>query len=109
MKYQTLRRRLCTAVVALAACAALAAPAAAEPGNDYPQPVQIKSGDTPVDFPGVSGTRDVETIPTPANVTESNGFDWPSAAIGAGGAGLLILLSVGGVALVSRRHVRVVR
>jgi len=38
------------ATVALAACVALAATAAAEPGADYPQPSSVKIGDTPVDF-----------------------------------------------------------
>jgi hypothetical protein len=64
-------RRRAALVLALAACAALAAPAAAEPGADYPQgsgartgatPADLaqrvvpapKSGDTPADFPGAS-------------------------------------------------------
>ena len=38
------------ATVALAACVALAATAAAEPGADYPQPSSAKIGDTPADF-----------------------------------------------------------
>jgi hypothetical protein len=42
--------RLATAALALAACAALAAPVAAEPGSDYPQPSAAKIGDTPADF-----------------------------------------------------------
>jgi hypothetical protein len=37
-------------VLALVACAAVAAPAAAEPGADYPQPSSAKIGDTPADF-----------------------------------------------------------
>jgi hypothetical protein len=43
-------RRLRAATLGLAACAALAAPAAAEPGADYPQPSSVKIGDTPADF-----------------------------------------------------------
>jgi hypothetical protein len=50
MKLHPHSRRLRTAVLALAACAALAAPAAAEPGSDYPQPSTTKIGDTPADF-----------------------------------------------------------
>jgi hypothetical protein len=37
-------------LLSLVACAALAAPAAAEPGSDYPQPSTAKIGDTPADF-----------------------------------------------------------
>ncbi len=37
-------------IVTLIACAALAAPAVAEPGSDYPQPSTAKIGDTPADF-----------------------------------------------------------
>ena len=43
-------RSLRTVMIALAACTALAAPAAAEPGSDYPQPAGDKIGDTPADF-----------------------------------------------------------
>ena len=39
-----------TAILTLAACAALAAPAVAEPGSEYPQPSTAKIGDTPADF-----------------------------------------------------------
>jgi hypothetical protein len=44
------RRRIRALVLGFAACAALAAPAAAEPGADYPQPSSAKIGDTPADF-----------------------------------------------------------
>jgi hypothetical protein len=43
-------RRLRAATLGLAAFAALAALAAAEPGTDYPQPSSVKIGDTPADF-----------------------------------------------------------
>ena len=43
-------RHIRALIFALAACAALAAPAAAEPGADYPQPTSAKIGDTPADF-----------------------------------------------------------
>ena len=39
-----------TTLLALVACAALAAPATAEPGSDYPQVSDAKIGDTPADF-----------------------------------------------------------
>jgi hypothetical protein len=58
--------RLRAATLGLAACAALAAPAAAEPGADYPQPSSVKIGDTPADF-----ARPVAPVPkigdTPAD------------------------------------------
>jgi hypothetical protein len=50
MKFHPHSCRLRTAALALAACAALTAPAAAEPGSEYPQPSRVKVGDTPADF-----------------------------------------------------------
>jgi hypothetical protein len=74
---------------------ALSAPAAvAQPAND-PQtsaPAESASSDAPV----------VRTI--------DEGFDWGSAAIGAGGAGAaFVLLSLGGVAYVARHRAPVPR
>ena len=43
-------RHIRALILGLATCAALAAPAAAEPGADYPQPSSAKIGDTPADF-----------------------------------------------------------
>ena len=43
-------RHIRALILGLAACTALAAPAAAEPGADYPQPSSAKIGDTPADF-----------------------------------------------------------
>jgi hypothetical protein len=84
------------AVAALAAPAAQAAPIL-EPGT----------GDTPG-----SATLDVtpiETEPTaPVTTTIDEGFDWGSAAIGAGAAGaLLALVSLGGYKFAARNHTRV--
>jgi hypothetical protein len=82
-----------TRLVALGlATSALAAPAA----SARPAPL-----DTPV--PPSNG-QPVAIEPEPAPVVQSvdEGFDWGSAAIGAGGAGALILLvSAGGI---SYRH-----
>ena len=50
MKLHPQIRRVRTAALAVAACAALATPALAEPGSDYPQPSLVKIGDTPADF-----------------------------------------------------------
>jgi hypothetical protein len=102
--------RLRVLALTLAACAALAAPAAAEPGADYPQPSSAKIGDTPADFPGMpdaSGTgkiSDPAAPPTLIEVPDTGGFDWISAAIGAGGAGVLIVASMSGIALTTRRR-----
>jgi hypothetical protein len=122
-------RRIRALILGLAACAALAAPAAAEPGADYPQPSSAKIGDTPADFaqplptpkagdtpadypgmPDASGAGTSSEPPPPlGEPTDAGGFDWPSAAVGAGGAGVVIVISLGGVALASRRGTRVAR
>jgi hypothetical protein len=86
MKFHRRRRRHIRALIlGLAACAALAAPAAAEPGADYPQPSSSakigdtpadfaqpvapapKAGDTPVDYPGASRAPEY-TAPTTVEV-----------------------------------------
>ena len=103
-------RRLRALALAFAACVTLAAPAAAEPGADYPQPSTTKIGDTPADFPGMPGATGTGEIsqptagPTLIEAPDAGGFDWISAAIGAGGAGALIVASMGGVALTARRR-----
>jgi hypothetical protein len=121
--------RLLVAVLGLLACVALAAPAAAERGADHPQPSSPKIvGDTPAGYPGASGAP-VAPVPRagdtpagypgtpraradsqPANAApsahEAGGFDWHSAAIGAAGASLLIVLSLGGVSVLSHRGLR---
>jgi hypothetical protein len=85
--------RLARLVVAGLATGALAAPAAlAQPIDAQPRAApEPGSGDPPV----------VRTI--------DEGFDWGSAAIGAGGAGAAIVLSLGGLALVSRDRIRPAR
>jgi len=50
MKSHRRRGHIGALILALVACTALAAPAAAEPGADYPQPSNAKIGDTPADF-----------------------------------------------------------
>jgi hypothetical protein len=62
------------------------------------------TGDNPADFPGMPGSPVVEPVPEPA--ASSGGFDWTSAAVGAGGAGLLIVVSLGGAAAASRMRMR---
>jgi hypothetical protein len=78
------------AVVALAAPAAQAAPSI-EPGS------------------GVTG-EPLAAEPPPITTTLDEGFDWGSAAIGAGGAGALIaLISLGGFTYSSRGRTAVPR
>jgi len=121
------RRR--AAPLGLLACAALAAPAAAEPGADYPQPPGPRiAGDTPTDYPGASrapvapapragnpladypGILGAPADSQPANAApnahQTGGFDLHSAAVGAAGAGLLIVLSLGGVSVPLTRRLR---
>jgi hypothetical protein len=50
MKSHRCRGHVRALILTLVTCAALAAPAAAEPGADYPQPSSTKIGDTPADF-----------------------------------------------------------
>jgi hypothetical protein len=136
MKPHRRRHRLRAAALGLAACAALAAPAGAlaEPGADYPQLSTAKIGDTPADYPGASrapvapapktgdtpadypgmpgapaNSEPADAAPTGVRAPEAGGFDWPSAAIGAAGAGLLIVLAVGGVSVLSRHRTRIAR
>jgi hypothetical protein len=79
-------RRLRTAALGLAACAALAAPtgALAEPGADYPQPSTPKIvGDTPADYPGMArppkATPLTQRPPLPPKRATSTGPPPPSA------------------------------
>ena len=65
-------------------------------------------GDTPADFPGMPGSP--QTPPRVAShASEASGFDWASAGIGAGAAGLVIVVSLGGATAASRLRFRTVR
>ena len=92
MKVSLHQHRLTRALAAGLVAGALAAPAA----SAKPAPIDpVQSG---------SGSQ-VAIEPEPAPVVQSvdGGFDWDSAAIGAGGAGaLLLLVSLGGVTYRSR-------
>ena len=59
--------------------------------------------------PDAQGNGEFVIEPTPVVQTVDDGFDWDSAAIGAGGAGaLLLLVSLGGFTYRSRhQHVRI--
>jgi hypothetical protein len=86
------------------------APRSGDTPADYPGTsgtIASKSGDTPADYPGMPGSPQT---PEPASHTQvAGGFDWTSAAVGAGGAGLLIVVALGGAATASRLRMRAVR
>ena len=67
-----------------------------------------RSGDTPADFPGMPGSPQIPP-PVASHASEASGFDWTSAAIGAGAGGLLIVVLLGGATAASRLRFRTVR
>jgi len=75
------------------------------PGNPHTQRLV---GDSPADFPGMPGSPQTPP-PVASQAPEASGFDWTSAGIGAGAAGVLIVVSLGGAAAVSRLRFRTVR
>jgi hypothetical protein len=96
------RTHLHRSIAAGLAVAALAAPAAqAAPIRDP------GSGDTP--GPAAIDVSTLEPAQAPSvTTTIDQGFDWGSAAIGAGGAGaLIVLVSLAGFKLMSRDETRV--
>jgi hypothetical protein len=79
-------------------------------GTHFPVAQQpSKAGDTPADFPGTAGSPVVVTEPVSSGSPEASGFDWTSAAIGAAGAGLLVVVSLGGASAASHVRMRTVR
>ena len=98
---QLLARLLAVGAVA----AALAAPAAvARPMDGQNDPVRPD--------PGTTAAVDSTPAPADAPIVRSvdAGFDWGSAAIGAGGAGaLVVLVTLGGFAYTSRNRIGVAR
>jgi hypothetical protein len=118
----TFRRRVRRGALALAVaaiCLPSSALAQGDTKTDYPgsagyvgthfpaAPQPSKAGDTPADFPGMPGSPIV--VSEPAAAPEASGFDWTSAAIGAGAAGLVIVVSLGGASAASRVRMRTVR
>ena len=95
--------RLARLLAAGVAASALAAPAAVARPIDGPnQPARPDPGMTAVE---------PESAPADAPIVVRHidaGFDWGSAAIGAGGTGaLVVLVSLGGIAVASRRRIGV--
>jgi hypothetical protein len=121
----TFRRRLRRGALALAVsaiCLPSSALAQGDTKTDYPgssgyvgthlptPPQQSKAGDTPADFPGTPGSPVVVAAPVSGGGSpEASGFDWTSAAIGAAGAGLLVVVSLGAASAASRMRMRTVR
>ncbi len=129
----TFRRRARRSALALMVSATLVPASSALAQGDTKSdlsgtPVPVGSGDTPADYPGMPGSRQVpEPIgdtpadypgmpgspqappPIASHATEASGFDWTSAGIGAGAAGVLIVVSLGGATAASRLRFRKVR
>ena len=93
--------RLARMLAAVLTAAALAAPQAVARPIDGPLEPD----------PGATAVVEPENTPAPPVVQEiDDGFDWGSAAIGAGGAGaLLVVVALGGVAYTTRRGIGVAR
>ena len=101
MTAQNRSHRLSRVLVAAATAAALAAPPAIARPIDGPlEPTRSDPGPTVVMEP--------EQAPVVQKIDD--GFDWGSAAVGAGGAGaLLVVVALGGVAYTTRHRIRVAR
>ena len=93
--------RLAGLIAAGITAAALAAPAAVARPIDGPnEPVRPDPGSTVVE-------PDPSPAPAPVVRMIDDGFDWGSAAIGAGGAGaLVVLVSLGGFAYATRNRIQ---
>jgi hypothetical protein len=73
----------------------------------YPQ-ASAPVGDSPADFAGMPGYPQTPP-PIASHAPEASGFDWTSAGIGAAGAGLLIVVALGGATAASRLRFRTMR
>ena len=58
----------------------------------------------PIADPQTSASAESAQSDAPVVRTIDEGFDWGSAAIGAGGGAVIVLVSLGGVAYVSRHR-----
>jgi hypothetical protein len=92
------------AAAAVIAAALAAPPALAQPIDSPAVPFRPDPG------PGIATDADVAPARPPVVQKIDDGFDWGSAAIGAGGAGsLIVVVALGGVAYSVRRRVGVAR
>ncbi len=89
-------RRISRSVAGALAVVAIAAPAAGA------RPAQENPANT--DRGSVAAVDYQAEAPAPTVTTIDQGFEWGSAAIGAGGAAIVLLLTAAGVTTVSRRH-----
>ena len=100
----TTRRLIHVVAAALAAVAVSAPTAMAMPDR----PLSPHATDSAITR--LASTPETVTVPGPTVVvqgSESSGFDWGSAAIGAGATGaLVILVSIGGFAHATRHRVQ---
>jgi hypothetical protein len=110
IKFRRRVRRSALALAVSAICLPSSALAQGDSKYDYPGTPQppAKVGDTPADFPGMPGGP-TAGAPASGDVSAASGFDWTSAAIGAAGAGLVIVVSLGGASAASRVRMRTVR
>jgi hypothetical protein len=76
-------------------------------GTHFPVAPEPKAGDTPTDIPGMAA--DPVVLADPGAAPEASGFDWTSAAIGAAGLGLAVVVVLGGATAASRIRMRAVR
>ena len=105
MTVQHRSHRLARTVAAGLAAAALAAPAASARPIDHPRlPASGGAGTAVAVEPDPAAPR------VPVVRTIDAGFDWGSAAIGAGGAGaLVVIVALGGCAYTGRHRIGVAR
>jgi hypothetical protein len=92
-------RRLRRTVAGTLAVVAIAAPAAGA------RPALEPAGGTSSGSPAAIEREAEAAAPTVIRIDQ--GFEWGSAAIGAGGAAVVLLLTVAGAATVSRRQHRI--
>ena len=92
MSSQSHTRRLARSVAVALAVTVIAAPTAAARPIGETHPIGIETGSA--------------TTPPTVITTTDSGLDWASAGLGAGAAGAIVLLSLAGVAVKARGHVR---
>lgn len=102
------RRRARRAALALIVSTILVPASSAPAQGDTTYHFPAGSGDRPEDYPGMPGNPQTPP-PAASHAPEASGFDWTSAAIGAGAAGVLIVVSLGGATAASRLRSRTVR
>lgn len=103
MLQQSFRRPAAALAAALAVAAVAAQPAFARTSTSL-EPPGSRAGQPAAVAPDAART---DASPIVRSIDE--GFDWGAAAIGAGAGAMIVLVSVGGPTLATRRQVRVTR